>query len=115
MAEHPAPDHGRLNLRELEGERVLDVPLFGLRHRAVELTRLTVMIGEALRPNAQLPSCFALAFLRSEGAKAALGILTRTRQIEAIGLIGYAAWIQLHPTHAVALQVPHRTAWAVDR
>ena len=72
MAKHPAPDDRRLNLRELEGERVLDVPLFGRGHGTIELARLAVMIGEALGPNAQLLSGFVLALLRGEGAKAAL-------------------------------------------
>ena len=103
MAKHPAPDDRRLNLRELEGERVLDVPLFGRSHRAIELARLAVMIGEALGPNAQLLSGFVLALLRGEGAKAALGILARAGGIEAVGLIGDSARIHVHPTHAVAL------------
>ena len=74
VAKHAAPDDRRFNLRKLEGERVLDVPLFGRRHGAIELSRLAIMIGEALRPEAQLLPCFALALLRGEGAKAALGI-----------------------------------------
>src|SRR6202041_382984 len=88
MAKHPAPDDRRLNLRELEGKRVLDMPLFGRSHGTIELARLAVMIGEALGPNAQLLSGLVLALLRSEGAKAALGILARAGWIETVGLIG---------------------------
>ena len=43
-----------------------------------------------------------------------LRIFARAGRIEAVGLVGYAAWIHVHPTHAVALQIPHRTARTVD-
>ena len=115
MAKHAAPNDWRFNLRKLEGERVLDVPLFGRRHGAIELSRLVVMIGKAFRPNAQFLPCFALAFLRSESAKSALSILARAGRIEAVGLVGNSARNDVHPTHAVALQIPHRTARTVDR
>jgi hypothetical protein len=115
MTKHAAPDDRGFNLRKLEGERVLYVPLLGRRHGAVELSRLTIMIAEALWPDAQLLSCFALALLRSKGAKPALRILTRAGGIEAIGLVRHTAWNDVHPAHAVALQIPHGTARTVDR
>src|SRR6202020_492144 len=80
-----------------------------------ELARLTVVVGEALGPEAQLLSRFAFALLRRESAKSALGILARAGRIEAVGFIGYSAWNRVHSTHAIALQIPHRTAGAVDR
>ena len=92
MAKHAAPDDRRFNLGKLEGEGVLNVPLLGRGHGAIELARLTVVVGEALGPEAQLLSCFALALLRRESAKSALGILARAGRIEAIGLVGDAAW-----------------------
>ena len=87
MAKHAASDDTGFNLRKLEGECALYVPLLGRRHRAVELSRLTIMIAKALWPDAQLLSCFARVLLRSKGAKAALRILTRAGGIEAIRLV----------------------------
>src|SRR3984957_4230942 len=114
MAKHAAPDDRPFNLRKLEGERVLNVPLFGFGHGAVELTRLAVMISEAFGPDSQLLSRFAFALLCCKSAKSALRIFARAGRIKAIGLVGYAAWDGVHPTHAVALQIPHRTAGAID-
>jgi hypothetical protein len=113
MTKH-APDDRCFNLGELEGERVLNVPLLGRGHGSIELTRLTVMIGEALGPQAQLLSCFALVLLRCKSAKSELWIFARAGRVEAIGLIRDPAWNRLHLAHAVALQVPHRTTRAID-
>src|ERR1700678_780411 len=77
MAKHAAPDDRRFNLRKLEGERVLNVPLFRGRHGAVELARLAVVVGEALGAEAELLSWFALALLQRKGAKSALRIFAR--------------------------------------
>jgi hypothetical protein len=73
MTKHTASDDRSFNFGKLKGECVLDVPLFGRRHGAIELARLTVMIGEALGPEAQLLSCLAFALLLRKSAKSALG------------------------------------------
>jgi hypothetical protein len=100
---------------KLKGKRALNVPLLRRRHRAVELPRLTVVIGEALRPHTQFLSCLASTLLLSKGAKSTLRVFVRPGWVQAIGLIGDSARIDVHPTHAIALQIPHRTARAVDR
>src|ERR1700690_312454 len=114
MTKHAASYDRRFNLGKLEGEGILNVPLFRRGHGAIDLTRLAVVIGEALGPQAQLLSCFVLAVLRFKSAKSEPRIFARAPRIEAIGFVGYAARIHIHPTHAVALQVPHRTTRAID-
>ncbi len=116
MTEHAASDDRRFDLGKLEGEGVLNVPLFGRGHGAVKLTRLAVMIGEALGPQAQLLPCFALALLGRESAEPALRVLARASRIEAIGLVSDPAWvprpIRRMPSRCKFL---HRTARTVDR
>src|SRR5580704_16853601 len=73
------------------------------------------MISKALGADSQLLACFARSLLWGEGAKAALGILSWTRGIKAIGFVRNSPGHDIHPTHAVALQIAHRTARAVYR
>ena len=81
----------RLDLAELERERADDVALLRLGHRAEEHPRLAVVVGEALRADAQLVALLVLGVLRREGAKAALRALARAGRIEAVRLVGDAA------------------------
>ena len=54
VAEHALADRDGLDLAELEGKGADDVALLRLAHRAEELPRLAVVIGEALGADAQL-------------------------------------------------------------
>jgi hypothetical protein len=115
MPEHALANGWRFDLGEFEAERVPDMALLGCRHRAVELARLAVMIGETVGADAQLAADLAAAFLRRKGAKAARRIFPGSRRIEAVGLIGHPARNRVHPAHAVALEIAHRTARPIDR
>ena len=85
--------------------------LLGRVHRAIEKPRLTVMVGEALGPDAQLGACSS-----SDGkvVKPVRRVLARAaglaRLSQAVGLVIGPAFGHLHLHVSVALHVQERAA-----
>ena len=110
VAQHAGPDGNRLDLAQLERKGADDMSLFGLGHRTEEQACLAVMIGEAVRANAQLVA----GFLRGISREAGRGIFARCLRSETVRFVGHAPGGNILSLDAVALKIAHRAARAVD-
>src|SRR3569833_2352980 len=107
------PNGRTFDFVQLEDQSICDVPLFKRRLVDIKLARLTVVVGEAFRPDAQLVPFF----MRRERPEAGLMALARSTCGTTPGIrfiVDAALWIH-HGHVPVLLKVMEGAFRRVDR